>query len=177
MQGSSGRSGQEAMQTLLPTRSARIHQAGASESSTMRPPAASAAASRRSASSRATETSTCMAWRTGLSAFRSCIQNVDHGRVDRSRCRVRASSSQAQRARKSTSRSSGLAAMASWTSYTADRSATAPCCAATAGTARAHLDVGGLQLPHATRQAHRQTRAADGQDRSDLPDAPHLGHR
>ena len=46
-------SGQAAMQTRLPARSARIHAAGAWESSMMRPPAATAAARRCSACSRA----------------------------------------------------------------------------------------------------------------------------
>ncbi len=70
-------SGQAAMQTLLPERSARIHEPGAPDSSTTRPPAATAACMRASAWSRATETSTCMAWRSGLFGSRSCIQTVE----------------------------------------------------------------------------------------------------
>ena len=43
----------------------------------MRPPAASAAARRASTCSRATDTSTCIACRSGLAGSRSCIQTVD----------------------------------------------------------------------------------------------------
>ncbi len=65
------------MHTLLPDRSERIHVPGAFESSTTRPPAATAAAIRAPASSRATETSTCIACRSDLSGSRSCSYTVE----------------------------------------------------------------------------------------------------
>jgi hypothetical protein len=75
--GSVAPSGQAAMQTLLPARSARIQAAGAPDASTIRPPAPSAAARRASTCSWATDTSTCMACRSGLAVSSSCIQTVD----------------------------------------------------------------------------------------------------
>jgi hypothetical protein len=64
-------SGQAAIHTRLPARSARIHDRGAAESSTTRPPAARAAARRSSACSRATDTSMCIACRSGLASSSS----------------------------------------------------------------------------------------------------------
>lgn len=70
-------SGEAAMHTLLPARSASTHHAGARDSSTPRPLAARACSTRRTACSRPRETSTCIAWRSGLAGSRSCIHTVE----------------------------------------------------------------------------------------------------
>jgi hypothetical protein len=117
--------------------SARIQPAGALESSTIRPPAASAAATLSSTYSRATDTSTCIACRSGFAGSSSCIQTVDpwpSGSTALSSAPWRTPRAARQ---KQTSTVSGCPAIASRTSCARAWLTTAPCARATAETARA----------------------------------------
>ena len=129
------------------------------ESSTMRPPAASAAARRCSTCSRATDTSTCIACRSGLAGSSSCIQTVDpwpSGSTALSSASRRSRGPPARsrrRSRRAAPRS------ASWTSCDRRRSATAPCSRATAETARASSTCrsSSRQMPRVNRTVSRSS--------------------